>query len=192
MLTSLPCLAFFVCFLVRFFGTPCRWAGVLQRLGSRMIFVFANDQDQSSRWIYPPCCSMCAFFIVFLTLSLLYFYLIWMDLCWSQSDCRCICISNDSIWMGLLRGEPAGLPCLLLSVRPGSSICELLLPSQRLPRFFNFQIFACFLSAVLCMWSVLVLSNCLAKAKQLHEKPWGFWKNNLQKIYSKIDLGQKK
>ena len=105
---------------------------------------------------------MCAFSIVFLTLSLLYFYLIWMDLCWSQSDCRCICISNDSIWMGLLRGEPAGLPCLLLSVRPGSSICELLLPSQRLPRFFNFQIFACFLSAVLCMWSALVLSNCLA------------------------------
>ena len=143
-------------------------------IGSSIIFVFANDQDQSSRWIYPPCCSMCVFSIVFVMLSLLYLYLIWMDLCWSQSDCRCICISNDSIWMGLLilyflcicisndsiwmgllRGEPAGLPCLLLSVRPGSSICELLLPSQRLPRFFNFQIFACFF--VCCV--VHVISN---------------------------------
>ena len=148
-----------------FFGTPCRWAGV--RLGSSIIFVFANDQDQSSRWIYPPCCSMCAFSIVFLTLSLLYFYLIWMDLCWSQSDCRCICISNDSIWMGLLRGEPAGLPCLLLSVRPGSSICELLLPSQRLPRLFNFQIFACFF--VCCVVHVISTSalQLLSKGKAI-------------------------
>ena len=167
MLTSLPCLASFVCLLVRFFGTPYRWACVLQRLGSSIIFVFANDQDQSSRWIYPPCCSMCAFSIVFVTLSLLYFYLIWMDLCWSQSDCRCICISNDSIWMGLLRGEPAGLPCLLLSVRPGSSICELLLPSQRLPRFFKFQIFACFF--VCCVVHVISTSTLqlLSKGKAI-------------------------
>jgi len=136
---------------------------VLQRIGSSIIFVFANDQDQSSRWIYPPCCSMCAFSIVFVTLSLLYLYLIWMDLCWSQSDC----ISNDSIWMGLLRGEPAGLPCLLLSVRRGSSICELLLPSQRLPRFFNFQIFACFF--VCCVVHVISTSTLqlLSKGKAI-------------------------